>query len=90
MKDPDRWLDRPRNVTRLVYLLYAVCAALLLTDLLYHRDTHFAFEAWFGFFALFGFAAYAGIVMSAKLLRRLISRPEDYYERGQGAERGDD
>lgn len=90
MKEPDHWLDRPRNVTRLVHLLYAACAALLLADLVYRRETHFTFEAWFGFFAAFGFAAYVGIVISAKLLRRLISRPEDYYERWQGAERDND
>ena len=40
---------------------------------------------WFGFFAFFGFGAYVFIVLSAKALRRLIKRPEDYYERsGEG------
>ncbi|HEX5757546.1 MAG TPA: hypothetical protein VFY12_14505 [Arenimonas sp.] len=82
MNDRERWLDRPRNVTRLVYGLYALCAALLAADLLYEKHVHFAFEAWFGFFALFGFGAYVFIVLSAKALRRLIRRPEDYYERG--------
>jgi hypothetical protein len=78
--DHERWLDRPRNVTRLVHGLYILCAALLLADLFYEKHIHFAFEAWFGFFAIFGFAAYVFIVLSAKALRRLIKRPEDYYE----------
>lgn len=83
--DRERWLDRPRNVTRLVYGLYALCAALLLADLFYDKHVHFAFEHWFGFFALFGFGAYVFIVLSAKALRRLIKRPEDYYDnRGEG------
>ena len=83
--DRDRWLDRPRNITRLVYGLYALCAALLLADLFYEKHSHFAFEHWFGFFAFFGFGAYVFIVLSAKGLRRLIKRPEDYYERsGEG------
>ena len=30
--------------------------------------------------AVFGFAAYVGLVNSAKLLRKLVMRPEDYYE----------
>ena len=77
------WLDKPRNVTRIVYTLYAICALLLIADLLYTKHVHFAFEGWFGFFPLVGFAAYLFIVMSAKLLRRLIARPEDYYERKQ-------
>ena len=78
--DRDRWLDRPRNVTRLVYGLYALGAALLLADLFYEKHVHFDFEAWFGFFAFFGFGAYVFIVLSAKVLRRLIKRPEDYYD----------
>lgn len=81
MNDRRRWLDDPRNVSRLVHGLYVLCAALLLADLLYTKHTHFAFEAWFGFFAFFGFGAYVFIVMSAKLLRRWLKRPEDYYER---------
>ncbi|MEQ1438095.1 hypothetical protein AAG565_01920 [Fontimonas sp. SYSU GA230001] len=85
MNERERWLDSPRNVTRLVSALYALCAALLVADLFYDKQTHFAFEAWFGFFAVFGFVAYVFIVLSAKALRRLIRRPEDYYEhRGPG------
>jgi hypothetical protein len=89
MSERERWLDRPRNVTRLVYLLYGTCALLLLADLFYEKHVHFAFERWLGFFALFGFVAYVGIVMSAKLLRRLVRRTEDYYERRAAAERDD-
>ena len=74
------WLDNPKNINKIVYLLYAICAVLLLSDFLYHQHTHFFFENWFGFFAWFGFLAYLTIVMSAKLLRKLIKRNEDYYD----------
>jgi len=78
------WLDQPNNVSKLVYLLYAACAALLIYDLYFiffgHKHGHFAFEQWFGFYAWFGFLAYMTIVMSAKLLRKLIKRKEDYYD----------
>ena len=73
------WLDQPANITRLVYGVYALCAALLLADLFYHKHAHFAFENWFGFYAFFGFGAYFCIVISARLLRRLIRRDENYY-----------
>ena len=74
------WLDEPRNVERLVRALWVICGALLLADLFYHKHTHFAFEGWFGFFAWFGFIAYVGIVLSAKRLRRLVKRHENYYD----------
>ena len=74
------WLDQPKNVNKIVYVLYAICAALLLADFIYHKHTHFEFENWFGFYAWFGFLAYTFIVMSAKLFRKLIKREEDYYD----------
>jgi len=79
-KNKKYWLDKPSNVSKLVYLLYAACAALLIVDLFYHKHGHFDFEQWFGFYAWFGFMAYISIVMSAKLFRKLIKRKEDYYD----------
>lgn len=75
------WLDEPKNVTKIFYGLIAVCIAVFFADFLYEKHPHFFFEYWFGFYAVFGFLAYAGIVLSAKQLRKLIKREEDYYDR---------
>lgn len=64
---------------RLVVTLYATCVGSLVVEPLVHRHGYFTVESWFGFYAALGFAAYCGIVYSAKLLRRLVQRPEDYY-----------
>jgi len=74
------WLDQPKNINKIVYLLYAACASLLIVEFFYHKHGHFDFEQWFGFYAWFGFIAYISIVMSAKLLRKFIKRKEDYYD----------
>jgi hypothetical protein len=67
------------NSRKLVIALVVVCVALTLSDLLYHKHGHFAFEEWFGFFGLFGFVVYVTVVMLAKALRTVIKRPEDYW-----------
>ena len=64
----------------IVYLLYALCSAVLLVDVFHHKHGHFAFEEWFGFYALYGFVSYMVIVLSAKQLRKLLKRDEDYYD----------
>jgi hypothetical protein len=74
------WLDDPRNVRRLFWILCAACAALFLADALYERHGEFAIEHLFGFYAIFGFAAYVGLIFAAKGLRRLLMRREDYYD----------
>ena len=79
-KQKKYWLDKSKNVDKIVYLLYADCAALMLVDLFYHKHGHFSFEHWFGFYAWFGFIACVVVVLSAKILRILVKRKEDYYD----------
>lgn len=75
------WLDRPGSVRRVVLAVYAICAALLLVDPLVHKHGPFPIEHVFGFYAWFGFVACVGLVLAAKVLRLIIMRPEDYYDR---------
>jgi len=75
------WLDNPANVDRLVRGFYAVCGMLLLLDLFIPKHGAIAIEHLFGFYAFFGFLACVALVLVAKQLRRVIMRPEDYYDR---------
>lgn len=79
-KDKKYWLDKPSNINKIIYVLYVGCAGLLLLDFIYHKHIYFQFENWFGFYAWFGFLAYTAIVLSAKLLRKIIKRQENYYD----------
>jgi hypothetical protein len=80
VKDDRRWLDEPRNVTRIVYGLTALSALALVADLLYSKHPHFDVERWPGFYAIYGFTGSVALVLVAKWLRRLLRRDEDYYE----------
>jgi len=75
-----RWLDDPANVQKLIYALYALCGALLIVDFLYHKHGHFGFEDWPEFHAGYGFAAFVIVVFVGTQLRKLVSRPEDFYD----------
>jgi len=75
------WLDEPRNVTKLYRGLWAIGIGLVLLDLVVHRHAEAGFDGWFGFYGLYGFFACVALVLAAKLLRRVVMRPEDYYDR---------
>jgi len=75
------WIDRPGNVARLYRGLWAVGALLVAADLYVHRHAETAFDGWFGFYGVYGFVACVALVLAAKLLRRIVMRPEDYYDR---------
>jgi hypothetical protein len=80
MTDDDRWLDKPRNVTRIVYGLAALCTVALIADLFYAKHPYFGIERWPGFYAVYGFVVSLTLVLTAKQLRKLLRRDEDYYE----------
>lgn len=73
-------LDSPRSGRRLYAILCVVCAGLLAADLLYHKHVHYDFEGWWGFFGFYGFVSAVALVVAAKWLRKLLMRPEDYYD----------
>ena len=73
------WVDDKKKVDRFVYGLYGACALLFGADFLYHKHTYVAVEDIPGFYALYGFIMCALLVIAAKGLRLILSRPEDYY-----------
>ena len=75
------WLDEPRNVTKLYRGLWAIGILLVLLDLVVHRHAEAGFDGLFGFYGFYGFVACVALVLAAKGLRRLVMRPEDYYDR---------
>lgn len=76
------WFERPRNINLLIALLCIVCAGLVLADLFYENPhPHFPIESSFGFQAWFGFVAFVAVVFLGRLLRLIVRRDEDYYDR---------
>lgn len=75
------WLDRPENVTKFYRAVWGIGIALVAGELFLRRHEELAFAGWFAFYALFGFIACVALVLTAKALRRVLKRPENYYER---------
>ena len=82
-KDGDKryWLDNMRNVYKLFWALVVLCGLLLFSDVFYKKHVVFEFEHWFGFFGLFGFFVSFALVLTARELRKILMRGEDYYDR---------
>jgi hypothetical protein len=72
--------DNPRNVRRVIWGLYIACIVAFACDLLVHRHVDHSWEALFGFYGVYGFVACVLLVLIAKALRKVLMRPEDYYD----------
>lgn len=81
MKDDRKyWLDEPGNVRKLFLALCLLCIAVFAADAFYDKHAAFEAEHIFGFYAFFGFCAYVGLIIAAKVLRKVLMRKEDYYD----------
>ena len=76
--------DNPRNVKLLFNVFYALCVILVvldpLLDLVIDRHRGHAWESLLAFYPLYGFVGIVALVLIAKLMRRVLMRPEDYYD----------
>ena len=69
--------DKPRNVKRLFNVLFALCAVVVVLDLLIHRHEVHPWERLVAFYPLFGFVGIVILVGIAKQMRRVLMRPGD-------------
>jgi len=75
------WFDDPKNVNRIIWVLVLACVGVMIGGEAIHKHGHFAVEYTVpGFYGWFGFIAYSCIIAGAILLRKLVMRPEDYYD----------
>lgn len=82
MKDEKKyWLDDPRNVRKIYIGLWLFGLAWLIPDFFLDKHEDVGFAATVGYYAAYGFFACVALVLTAKALRRILMRHEDYYDR---------
>ncbi len=72
--------DSPRNVKLLFNVFYVLCAIVVGLDLIVHRHEVHPWERLLEFYPLYGFVGIVVLVLIAKQMRRVLMRPEDYYD----------
>lgn len=71
--------DNPKNIQRVLYLLYACCALVVVLDFVIHRHVAHSWENLPIFYPLYGFVGCVILVLVASWMRTFLIRPEDYY-----------
>jgi len=89
IEGPVGWMDRPEAVKRFLTVFYVVCAVLLAAELLLlgaeNAHPHPLEERMrFLVYPVYGFISFWFLVLVARPMRKLLIRPEDYYEGDSG------
>ena len=72
--------DNPKNIKRILHLLYGSCALLFALDFVINRHIIHSWENLWGFYPVYGFVGCVVLVLVAKWMRTFLMRPEDYYD----------
>jgi len=82
MKHEKKYLfDDPKNIKRVLHILYGCCALLVVLDFIIHRHISHNWENLFGFYPIYGFVGCVILVIVATWMRKFLQRDEDYYEK---------
>lgn len=74
--------QRPSTLKAVIIDLVLVCIVVAAADLFYENPhPHFDLEKIPAFQAVFGFVAFVVIVMLGRMMRWIVSREEDYYQK---------
>jgi len=72
--------DNPQNVRRLRTGFFIALVLVLFAEAFVDMHGEFSVEHFYGFYAVYGFIAYVSLIFTAKFLRRILMRREDYYD----------
>lgn len=77
---PD-FFDKKENIDKIINVFYVICALLVIADFIVHRHIYHDWENMPAFYALYGFIGCVVLVLIAKLMRKVLMREEDYYDK---------
>ena len=77
---PD-FFDKKENIDKIIKVFYAVCALLVVVDFIVHRHIYHDWENIPAFYAIYGFIGCVVLVLIAKLMRKVLMKEEDYYDK---------
>jgi hypothetical protein len=73
------WVDKPGSANKIFWALAIFCGLLFIADFTYEKHGKFMVENIPGFFGVYGFVMFSLLILSVKVLRYFIKRPEDFY-----------
>ena len=70
------------NRLRVVLIAFiALCGVLFITDFFVKRYIYFEVEGLYNFYSIYGFIMFSVIIFGSRLLRFLLGRPENFYDK---------
>lgn len=81
MQEKRGWFDKKKNLILFLRIFYGSLVVLLVLDLFVEKHAFFGFDGAPSFSAAYGFISCVLLVLFAKILRMIVMKGEEYYDR---------
>ncbi|MHB1398600.1 MAG: hypothetical protein ACYDAI_03205 [Trichloromonadaceae bacterium] len=81
MQEKRGWFDKKKNLILFLRIFYASLVVLLVLDLFVDKHPYFGFDGAPSFSAAYGFISCVLLVLFAKILRMIVMKGDEYYDR---------
>ena len=79
--NPFLFFEKSSRLRVLLSAFIILCGLLFVIDFFVKRYVYFEIEGVYNFYSIFGFIMFSIIIFGSRLLRFLLGRPENYYDK---------
>ena len=73
--------EKASQLRVLLFTFLILCFCLFVIDFFIKRYVYFEIESAYNFYSIYGFIMFSIIIFGSRLLRLLLGRPENFYEK---------
>ena len=79
--NPFLFFERSNRLRAVLIAFTILCAFLFVIDFFVKRYVYFEIEGTYNFYSIYGFIMFSIIIFGSRLLRFLLGRPENFYNK---------
>ena len=79
--NPYLFFEKSNRLRVVLFAFIVLCVGLFIIDFFVKRYTYFEIEGLYNFYSIYGFVMFSIIIFGSRVLRFLLGRPENFYDK---------
>ena len=75
------FFEKTSRLRAVLFAFLILCFCLFMTDFFVKRYVYFEIESTYNFYSIYGFIMFSIIIFGSRVLRFLLGRPENFYDK---------
>ena len=79
--NPFLFFEKSKRLRAVLIAFIILCISLFVIDFFVNRNVYFEIEGVYNFYSIYGFIMFSIIIFGSRLLRALLGRSENFYDK---------